>query len=463
MRRGLAEPSRWGNRWLALAALLAGAAALRLVGVRYGLPFPLLNPDEQNIVPRAWRMTHGGGPDPRWFDYPSLLMYLLAPIQNWADEPSYLAARLVVVGLGLAGVAAAWALGTRAYGTTAGFVAAAVTAVETTHVAYSRMAVTDVPLTLGVSVALVLMIRRRLPEAGLAIGIAAAFKYPAFALLAPLAVAGWGQWRRLAVSAALAPLAFLVASPYFFVHLGQALDDVRDVQRFGRLGWLGFENDPSAPIAFVDRLWEGMGPALVVAALGLALALVQRSHADRVLAAFVLVYFATLLPLDAHFDRYVLPLVPALGALAGRVRALVPVTLLLLAIPLVWSVRETKALTRTDTRVVAHDWIRDNLTPGVLVAADPSTATPPTLRVLRLALPGPGRRPDPERDVARLRRRGVGYVVATGAVADRVRAAGDRYPEALRFYEQLDRQGNRRFYRTGVGKLAGPWVAVYEL
>ena len=26
--RGLAEPSRWGNRWLALAALLAGAAAV---------------------------------------------------------------------------------------------------------------------------------------------------------------------------------------------------------------------------------------------------------------------------------------------------------------------------------------------------------------------------------------------------------------------------------------------------
>jgi drug/metabolite transporter superfamily protein YnfA len=79
-----------------------------------------------------------------------------------------------------------------------------------------------------------------------------------------------------------------------------------------------------------------MGPALAVALLGLVLALVDRTHADRVLAAFVLVYFATLLPLDAHFDRYVLPLVPALGALAGRVRALAPVTLLLLVIPLVW-------------------------------------------------------------------------------------------------------------------------------
>jgi 4-amino-4-deoxy-L-arabinose transferase-like glycosyltransferase len=443
--------------------LLAGAAILRLVGVQYGLPFPLLNPDEESIVPRAWRIGHGAGLDPNWFDYPSLLMYAMAPFQHWADEPSYLAGRLVVVVLGLAGIAAAWWLGDRAYGTTAGFIAAAATAVEVTHVQYSRMAVTDVPMTLGAAVALALMITRRLPAAGVAIGLAASFKYPAFILLVPLLVAGWGQWRRLALSAALAPVAFLVTSPFFAVHLGEAVGDVRRVQSLGRQGWLGFENDHATPIAFLDRLWEGTGPALLVALLGLVMALVARTHADRILVAFVLVYFATLLPLDAHFDRYVLPLVPALGALAGRVRSLAPVTLLLLVVPLVWSIRDTKPLTHTDTRVVAHDWMEKNLTPGVLVAADSSTAVPKTLRVVRLALPGPGRPPDPERNLARLRKLGVGYVVATGAVADRVAAAGGRYPQAARFYDQLERQGNRRFYRAGTGTLAGPWVAVYEL
>ncbi len=390
-------------------------------------------------------------------------MYAMAPFQHWADDPSYLGGRLVVIALGLAGIAAAWWLGGRAYGTTAGFVAAAVTAVEVTHVQYSRMAVTDVPMTLGVAVALGLMVTRRLPAAGIAIGLAASFKYPAFTLLVPLLVAGWGQWRRLAVSAALAPLAFLATSPFFAIHLGAAVGDVRRVQRYGREGWLGFEGDHATPIAFVDRLWEGMGPALIVAVLGLALALAARTHADRILIAFVLVYFTTLLPLDAHFDRYVLPLVPALGALAGRVRSLAPVTLLLLVVPLVWSIRDTQPLTSTDTRVVAYDWMEENLTPGVLVAADSSTAVPKTLRVIRLALPGPGRPPDPERDLARLRQLGVGFVLATGAVADRVAAAGNRYPRDLRFYDQLEREGNRRFYRSGTGTLAGPWVAVYEL
>ena len=455
--------ARWGNRWLALAALLAGAGAIRLVGIEYGLPFPLLNPDEANIVPRAWRMAHGGGLDPDWFDYPSLLMYVLAPFQIWADEPDYLAARLVVVGLGLAGIAAAWWLGIRAYDVVAGFVAAAVTAVATVHVEYSRMAVTDVPLALGVAVSLALLVRRQLVPAGIAIGLTASFKYPGFVLLVPLLVAGWGRWRPAALSAALALAAFLATSPYFVVHLGSAVGDVLRVQRDGRRGWLGFEDDPWAPFAFIDRLWEGIGPALLIAFGGLAIALARRTLADRVLAAFVVAYFLTLIPLDAHFDRYVLPLIPPLGALAGRFRALAAVTLVLLVIPLVWSIRETRPLVRTDTRVLAEDWIERNVTPGVLVAADPSTATPADVRVLRLALPGPGRRPDPERSLERLRRLNVGYVLVTGAVADRVRRQARRYPGATRFYDELERAGKRRFYRRGVGRLAGPWVAVYEL
>ena len=111
------------------------------------MPLPLLNPDEANIVPRAWDVVHGGGLDPGWYDYPSLLFVLLAPAQAALDEPSYGAARVVAVVLGVLGVAAAWWLGR-------GSVrdrrrphrAPLAVAVATTHVAYSRMAVTDVLL-----------------------------------------------------------------------------------------------------------------------------------------------------------------------------------------------------------------------------------------------------------------------------------------------------------------------------
>jgi 4-amino-4-deoxy-L-arabinose transferase-like glycosyltransferase len=432
------------------------------VGVQYGLPFPLLNPDERNIVPRAWSMVHGGGLDPHWFDYPSLVMYLLAPFQAWQDEPSYLAARLTMVVIAVAGVAAAWWLGQRAYGPMAGFIAAAATAVETTHVAYSRMAVTDVPLTLGVTVALALMISGRIELAGLAVGVAASAKYPGILLLAPLVAGAWGMWRRLALAGVLAVVAFAATSPYAVLHLGEAAGDVWRVQQAARAGWLGFEHDQAAPIAFASRLWEGLGPVLVIAAAGLVLALARRRRADLVLAVFVLVYFADLLTLHAHFDRYLLPLVPALGALAGRFRALAPVTILMLVIPLTWAVRDARDLTRTDTRIVAHGWVERELPTGTTLAADSSTPDFAGFRVLSLALPRPGQPADPRRDLERLRELGVSYVVVTGAVEDRVLAAAEEYSRETRFLSELRKEERVYAVQPG-GELAGPWVEIYRL
>jgi Dolichyl-phosphate-mannose-protein mannosyltransferase len=457
--------TQWGGLGTALAALLGGAAALRLVGIQYGLPFGnLLNPDEQSIVPRAWKIVHGGGGDPHWFDYPSLLMYVNAPFQAWQGEPSYLTARIVGVVLAVGAIAASWWLGRRAFASpTAGIVAAATVAVCTIHVAYSRAAVTDVPLTLGVAAALALMVKGRLELAGVAVGLATGFKYPGIFLLVPLIVAGWDRWSRLAVSIALALVTFLASSPFVLVHRRQAWDDALRVQRLARDGWLGFEHDHAAPIAFVDQLWEGLGPALIVGALGLAVALVRRTRADLMLASFVIVYFADLMTLGAHFGRYVLPLVPPLGALAGRFRSLAPVTLLLLVVPLTWSIRDTKQLTRTDTRIFAHEWLEQHVPPGTRVAADPSTPSFRDLKVLSLQLPGPGRGFDQNRSISRLRRLGIHIVVVTGAITDRVLAARDRYPREAAFYDELAHCGCRIYHLVSGHGRAGPWVAIYAL
>src|SRR5262245_14319356 len=204
----LARRSVRGAEVAALAVVLGLAAVLRGVGAGSGLPLPLLNPDETNIVPRAWDLVHGGGLDPGWYDYPSLLFLLLSPTQIAFDEPSYGAARVVAVLIGLAGVAAAWWLGRAAYGSLAGVTGAVGVAVATTHVAYSRMAVTDVLLTLGVTVTLALLVTGRFEWAGVAAGLAASAKYPGIVLLVPLVVAAWGAWRRLGVAVALAAAAF---------------------------------------------------------------------------------------------------------------------------------------------------------------------------------------------------------------------------------------------------------------
>jgi len=186
-------------------------------------------------------------------------------------------------------------------------------------------------------------------------------------------------------------------------------------------------------------------------------------RADLALAVFALAYFAYLLTLDAHFDRYVLPLVPVLGALAGRVRPLAAVALVLLAVPLAWSIGDVRELTRTDTRLVARDWIERNIPAEARVAVESSTPSLGERTALRLELPGPGRRTDANREVERLRALGIDYVLVTGAVADRVLAAADRYPAESRFYAELESDARRLLRVDPGGARAGPWVAVYRL
>jgi hypothetical protein len=455
--------STWGGPYVALAAILVGAATLRIVGIAYGTPFALLSPDEKSIVPRAWHMVHGGGLDPHWFDYPTLLMYLLAPFQALSSSPSYLEARIVVLVLALGAVAASWWLGDRAYGGAAGAVAAALVAVETTAVAYSRMAVTDIPLMLGVAATLALAVSGRIELAGLAAGLATSAKYPGVLLIVPLVVAGYRRPRRLLVGLLLSAAAFCATSPFFFVHLSSAVSRAYDVQRLANKGWLGFENDYVAPIAFTVRLWHGLGPALIICAVGVVVALVRRERADLILLSFVVIYSLDLSTLGSHFDRYILPLLPPLGAMAGRLRALVPVTLLLLVVPLTWSIRDARTLTKTDTRVVAHSWVEHHLRHATKIAIDPSLTPFEGFRVVKLRLPLPSEsHPDPNRSVRVLRDKGVRYVVATGAIADRVLAARSHYPKEAAFYDDLSTHAKRVFYVRKDG-LNGPWVAVYEL
>jgi 4-amino-4-deoxy-L-arabinose transferase-like glycosyltransferase len=428
---------------------------LRLAGIQYGLPYgSLLDPDEQNVVPRAWRMTHGAGLNPHFFDWPTLVTHVLAPFQAWQGGPSYLTGRLVIVAFALVGVGAAWWLGSAAYGTVAAAIAAAVTAVESTHVAFSHAAVTDIPLTTFVTIALALLVTGRCELAGLAIGLAAAAKYPGVLVVVPLVVVAWHQWRRLALSLALAGVAFFAASPFVFLDAGSTWSALSRIQREHRRGWLGFEHDHWSGIAFGGRLWDGLGPVLVIAVAALLVALARRSRrGDVVLGVFVVTYYVSLLPLHSHFPRYVLPLVPAFGALAGRFRAIAPVTLLLLIVPLAWSIRDDARLTRTDTRVVAAQWIAANVPKGSTIAAESSTAVPSGYTVVPIPLPLPGR--DARVDVGSAR-----WVLVSGAVADRVRAAQEEYPLRSAFYARLPQPAFRLRAHDGT---SGPWVAVYRL
>ena len=434
-----------------------------MVGSGSGLPLPLLNPDETNIVPRAWDVVHGGGLDPGWYDYPSLIFLALAPTQIGFDEPSYGAARVVAVLVGVLGVAAAWWLGRIAYGTAAGLTGAAGVAVATTGVAYSRMAVTDVFLMLGVTVTLALLVSGRLEWAGVAAGLAASAKYPGVVLVVPIVVAGLGAWRRVGVAVGLAIAAFVLTSPFVVIHADAAWSDFHRVQRLAQDGWLGFEDDPATPLAFGLRLWETLGPVMLVAVVGLVLAALRRTRNDLILLSFAAAYALSLLPSHAHFDRYVLPLVPVVAVLAGRARSLAVLALVAAVVPLWWSVADARSLMGRDPRLDAAAWVDRTIPRDERIAADTSTIPLHGRPVVRLQLPGPGRPFDRRRNLATLRADGVRWIVVGGSVADRVLAAGSHYPREARFYRRLEGLTPAYETHTEPGRRPRPWLRVYRI
>jgi hypothetical protein len=301
-------------------------------------------------------------------------------------------------------------------------------------------------------------VRGRLGWAALAAGFAVSIGYAALLLAVPLVILGWGQWRRLALAGATLAGGFLLLSPFVLAHPGRAAHDLWRAARGVTRGAFGYEHDHWAGFAYLGHLWHGLGPVLLVALLGVGLALGQRrQRADSLVPAFAGAAFLTLLLTRAHPETATLVLVPALATLAARVRYLASVTLLLLVVPLTWSVRADVKLTREDTRVAALHWISAHVPAGAALAEDARLPLLPGARVTQLRLP-----PDDRRSVTLLRVEGIRYVLVDGAVADKVRAARDRDPAEARFYADLARR--KPLVRFAEDRRhSGPWVALYRL
>src|SRR5262245_16859784 len=177
---------------LALALVLVIGLALRAWSVSYGLP-DIYHPDEPRIVERAVRF-HQGDLNPRFFNWPSLYMYVMAGVYGlvfgassggvagaFARDPAlfYLVGRLVTAGFGLVTSVVLYFTGRLAYGPVVGILAAALLAVDLLHVRDSHWVTTDVPLTFLVALATLYALRywrrgRRLDAgaAGLVAGLA---------------------------------------------------------------------------------------------------------------------------------------------------------------------------------------------------------------------------------------------------------------------------------------------------
>jgi hypothetical protein len=508
---------------LALAALVAAAFGLRAWGAGFGLPFTY-HPDEHQYVDTAVAVLNGQL-DPVRFNNPTLVKYVLAVADagwiaaarigggassaasftaQFAADPStaYLLARLLVALLGAATVAVVWALGRSAGGPGVAWPAAALMGVAFLHVRESHFAVSDVPATLLVATGLLLAVRiqrgaplRDYALAGALVGLAAAAKYSgvlvAVAVVsAHLLAEGAPLWqaprrladRRLWLAGAVAVAAFVVAVPYAVLRWPAFSADVALLLERGRQGFKGVAlADQPGWRFYLSTLDWGMGwPFLAVSAAAVPVGLV-RGRSDRVLALFTVVAYLYLSRQLLLFERFLLPVLPALVVLAasalaglarrtlgqGRARqpAMVLATAALCALPLASSLRFDWLLGRADTRTLAKEWIEANVPAGARLTVQSNgpelsgngSSAPMSLRTFDLEVVGTTDLPD--RPLTDFGRRGQEFVVTSSFSTDRrmLDPAADARRQS--YFAELDARFQRlAVFRPYAGPDPGPFL-----
>jgi hypothetical protein len=420
---------------IVLGIVVLLAAALRVAGVRFGLP-AVYNPDEAAIMSRALGFAKGDL-NPHNFLYPTLYFYVLfvwiggyfvlARATGWVSslgafqasfftDPTgiYLAGRLLGVVCGVVTVALVWRLAARLFGARTAMVAALLMAVAPFAVRDAHYVKHDVPVTLAVVAATLALWRVWFREPGTddthasqrsvtdvlaaatLIGVSVSTHYYAVFLILPLTAGillrferdGWLLvLTRLVMAGATVAGAFAVCSPFLLVDWQTAWRDIVANRQIvvdraltsggGGLVTLG---------RYLSMLsWEALGwpTALLSAAGGIWLAWRRPRHAAFLLL-FPLPFFAFIsntVPASRYLNA-VLPFAAILAAYAlGELAALVParartLALVLAAIAaaspgLAAGIRNDWLFGQTDTRTLALQFIEAQVPSGAGVLIQP--------------------------------------------------------------------------------------------
>jgi hypothetical protein len=400
--------------WVAVVLLLG--AILPLIGIAWGLPYTY-HPDEPVNLSRVHQMFLNRTLKPPRFGYPSLFFYTqllvhsvhigIGEVVGWF--PSATALRMpsvetagngitrdssvvvlarsttVVLNIGLVGATMwlGWLLSRRR---SAAILAGLLVAVHPNLVHNARLATPDTlsALTATVAIAAAVAVARNPSTrnyllAGGAVGLAAGSKYNVVVVAVGLVTAyamGRGRFRMDAPKLVLAGVAacavFLLTTPFAVLDFHKFWHDATFVvDRYDAP-----VRGPSSLEANVRWVWSSTGPVLL---LLLGAWLVPSRKLLLIPLVFVVTYIAVISEAAVHFERNLMPALPALLAVAAVVAAevarriatnrnvsyqaaVVVITVVITAWPAFLATRDSVRATH-DPRAEARAWIETNIPP----------------------------------------------------------------------------------------------------
>lgn len=423
---------------LLLLGILFVALTLRLWGIVFGLPY-LYHYDERFYVNTALNLGAGVLNNPPYaatglsnilfVEYAGYfvlgrLIGCFASAQEFEaavrNNPTviYLLARTTIAFMGMATVASIYYLARKTRDQKTGLIAATLLAMSFLHVRDSHYAVPDIAMPFFVVLALTLALvgmsqqkKHYIYWASLMGGLAVSMKWTGAIVALPV------FWASMSISesknligrlfnrsvfggAALFVLGFAIGSPQILANPTPYLQEVLGQYQAGQAG--GFEiwqvDSLSGWLFYGKTLLWGIGlPFLILSIIGLGRRLILALRGDNIsilLLSFPLVYYLLMGATRHYFARYTLPLVPFLALFAAEAVVVIAARMkfkatrsqwiamsilisIVVAYPLIASIRHNVVLTREDTRTQAKAWIEANVPEGARIAVDWSIHTPP--------------------------------------------------------------------------------------
>lgn len=410
------------------------AAIIRLAGIGFGLPGTFARPDEELLVSEGLKFFTGGF-QPNQYNYPAFYKYILhfvfrvyhflaAPgpgFQFFPMEKYYFINRCLSAFFGTATVPLLYFVVAGIYGRSAGILSALFLCFSYLHARDSHFGTTDISLTFWTVAAYgaaMKIIKKPGPwnyaQAGAAVAFAFTTKYTGLIAVSPVLAAHWlvkGNGPPFSrdetgnVRPAHDPFLFVfvpavlffsfLSSPYLFLKAGDVYKDLSFL--FSALHVSSSGGNASIIHHLTFTFYYGLGlPLYIVAAAGFACFFFRKKREDWVTVAFPAAYLLIMGMAPVKYVRYMLPTIPFFCVASGvlwceaskKIEKLNPWFLYGLQAALLTGVLLPSARNimffdrmalRTDSRIVASQWIKKNVPveSNILVHASEGTLDMP--------------------------------------------------------------------------------------
>jgi len=411
---------------LLVGLIILGGFLLRMIGINYGLP-GIYHPDEPIVVSRAVDLVINGKWNPKFFHWPSLLIYLLAleyeivyffgfiigKFRNLDDffrfylldkGDFHLWGRVLVSSMSSMTGYYVYQILRITNGHKAGIIGLIMTESALLFVKHGQFVTPDIPAVFFSSIALFYLAkyifqnenRNYVLWAGVFIGLSAGMKYNFALILVPLLIICLTN-RKLSIrqkillaiySPALAALVFLATNPFIIIDYKTFIFQFNEISRHLAEGHIGMESGRHPSLDLIIHLYKSSGFLFILTAL----AGIYTCERRNLIWAIALLSFPVILiashgrwPVTA--DRYSVPLViftilfssDLLGSFLTGNRILKVISYVLAAAITIQflslSITQCIENTKTDTREVARKWIEANIPSGSKIGIEKNGPT----------------------------------------------------------------------------------------